>query len=201
MLRASLTSGNVLTEVFGRSLRDTRVVAPHQEIVSQYINSNSMNLLQKRDRVLEDSSLKESMEIARDWGRGLYSAVKEVQDTAFRSSLMNYVKEREHRIGSALRDLSIASSEASSRASSCGTGMRNIKKIRANGNFLPKPCKEMLMLEKQVDKVMARLCHLVSLGPSLDSAIKPKLSPVKPPWTMYQPSSRIRSRSAGVRYP
>jgi hypothetical protein len=187
LLRASLTSGNVLTEVFGKSLRDTPR-APHQETLS-------VNLLQKRDQVSEDGALKESMEIARDWGRGLYSALKEVQDTAFHSSLVNYVKQREYRIGSALRDLgSPASNETSSRPSSCGT--RNSKKTRASGDLMPKHIKEMLTLEKQVDKVMARLCHLISLGPSLDSATKPKPSPVKPPWTLYQPSSRIRPPSA-----
>jgi hypothetical protein len=126
---------------------------------------------------------------------GIYSALKEVQDTAFHSSLVNYVKQREYRIGSALRDLgSPASNETSSRPSSCGT--RNSKKTRASGDLMPKHIKEMLTLEKQVDKVMARLCHLISLGPSLDSATKPKPSPVKPPWTLYQPSSRIRPPSA-----
>lgn len=195
LLRASLTSGNVLSEVFGNSLRNSHVVAPHQEILSQH--NNSFTMLQKRDQVLDDSSLRESMEIARDWGRGLYSALKEVQDTAFHSSLVNYVKEREHRIGSALRDLSSsAPSETSSRPTSGGT-----KKSRANGDLMPKSCKEMLMLEKQVDKVMARLCHIISAEPSVESlsiATKPKPSPVKPPWTMYQPSSRIRPPSAGV---
>ncbi|KAG0619678.1 hypothetical protein M758_4G156600 [Ceratodon purpureus] len=198
MLRASLTSGNVLTEVFAKSLRNTPR-GPHQEIPSQHHNSNSTNLLQKKDQASEDFALRESMEIARDWGRGLYSALKEVQDTAFHSSLVHYVKEREHRIGSALRDLASAPSEISSRPSSFGTGTRNNKKIRGNGDLMPKPCKEMLMLEKQVDKVMARLCHLISSGPSLDSlsiATKPKPPPVKPPWTMYQPSSRIRPPSA-----
>lgn len=119
LLRASLTSRNVLTEVFGKSLRDTPR-APHQETLS-------MNLLQKRDQVSEDGALKESMEIARDWGRGLYSALKEVQDTAFHSSLVNYVKQREYRIGSALRDLGSPASKETDANRDC-SGEREMRK-------------------------------------------------------------------------
>lgn len=199
LLRASLTSGNVLNDVFGKSIRDGYVLtAPHQEVISQHKSKprESINFLQKRGQVLEDNPTKDATEIAHDWGRGLYSALREIQDTALHSSLVKYVKEREQRISSALRDLSFPEKSHSNRSSSNGTRPRHKKKSRANGSdFMPKPCKEMLMLEKQVDNVMARLCHLLSLGPSVDTpigAMKPKPPAVKPPWTMYEPSSRIR---------
>jgi len=105
LLRASLTSGNVLNDVFGKSIRDRYVVAaPYQEINSQRNCKprQPINPLQKRGQGFEDSPVKNSMEIARDWGRGLYSALVEIQDTALHSSLVKYVEEREQRISSAL---------------------------------------------------------------------------------------------------
>lgn len=201
LLRASLTSANVLSEVFGKSLRETFVVeSPHHEILSHYSSSGeAINSLEKKDHAPEDGPLKESIEIARDWGRGLYNALREVQETAFQSSLVDYVREREQRITSALRDLnSPASTETnhSSRGSAYGNGtLKQIRK-RAEGDYLmPAPYKEMLMLEKQVDKVMARLCHLTSTEPHvLDSSVgagRPKSASIKPPWMMFQ-NSRVR---------
>lgn len=205
LLRASLTSANVLSEVFAKSLRETFMVeSPHHGILSHYNSSGEpIKSLEKQDHAPEDGPLKESIEIARDWGRGLYNALREVQETAFHSSLVNYVREREHRISSALRDLnSPASTETShsSRSSSCGNGtLKQIRK-RADGDYLmPAPCKEMLMLEKQVDKVMARLCHLTSMEPpDLDAPVgagRPKsATTIKPPWTMFQ-NTRVRLSS------
>ena len=188
LLRASLTSANVLSEVFGKSLRET---SSHHE------PTNSL----EKDQTPENGPLKESIEIARDWGRGLYNALREVQETAFHSSLANYAKEREQRITSALRDLNSPTSTEtgshSSRSSSCGNGtLKQIRK-RADGDYLmPAPCKEMLMLEKQVDKVMVRLCHLTAMEPAEPDfpvgAGRPKsTSTIKPPWTMFQ-NCRVR---------
>jgi len=79
LLRASLTSGNVLNDVFGKSIRDRYMVAaPYQEINSQRNCKprQPINPLQKRGQGFEDSPVKNSMEIARDWGRGLYSGTQ-----------------------------------------------------------------------------------------------------------------------------
>lgn len=201
LLRASLTSVNVLNDVFSKPLREAFAVesGPHLQLLPH----EPINDSEKRDQAREpDVPLKESIEIARDWGRGLYNALREVQDAAFHSSLVNYVREREQRISSALRDLNTPAASSgtsvSSRSSSCGTGttLKRIRK-RADGQYvMPAPCKEMLMLEKQVDKVMARLCHLTSELCDVDppvGPVRPKsaAAAVKPPWTMLS-NSRVR---------
>ncbi|KAG0592388.1 hypothetical protein M758_1G242400 [Ceratodon purpureus] len=195
LLRASLTSANVLSEVFGNSLREAFVVESNHHYNRS--GGGSIKSLEK-DHAPEDGPLKESIEIARDWGRGLYNALREVQETAFHSSILNYVRDREQRITSALRDLNSPASTENSHSSRSSSGNGTLKQIRkmTDGDYLmPAPCKEMLMLEKQVDKVMARLCHLTSMDPpELDPSVgagRPKSATVKPPWTMFQ-NSRVR---------
>lgn len=204
LLRASLTSTNVLSDVFSKPLRETFEGGPHR----QDNEENDHILVEDRGEGDEPvvAPLKESIQIARDWGRGLYIALREVQDAAFHSSLLNYVRQREHRITSALRDLNTATTAVetttSSRSSSCGNGGGGRKSVRKRGDgeyVIPASCKEMLMLEKQVDKVMARLCHLTSEhGESLDpsSVARPKsaaaAAAVKPPWTLLSSSPRVR---------
>lgn len=127
------------------------------------------------------------------WGQGLHTALREIQDTAFHSgSLVNYEKEREHRISCVLRDLSYPASSVTSHSSrSSSTSVGTKQTIRSNGDHtMPGPCKEMLMLEKQVDKLMARVCHLTSL----DHPPKPRSAPptVKPPWITHHSTSRVR---------
>nr|PNR55552.1 hypothetical protein PHYPA_006449 [Physcomitrium patens] len=172
LLRASLTSVNVMSEVFGKSLGETCV-----------ITTNQVNLPSTPSQYKTFSSEEEKSE----------QAPQHNPDTAFHSgSLVNYEKEREHRISCVLRDLSYPASSVTSHSSrSSSTSVGTKQTIRSNGDHtMPGPCKEMLMLEKQVDKLMARVCHLTSL----DHPPKPRSAPptVKPPWITHHSTSRVR---------
>lgn len=194
LLRLSLTSGSVLSEVFGKALnnRDSYVLASLREMLSHTdsISSMSYELLKslERGKRFKEASLVDPHHRE----RRLYSALREI-DHAYQARLAGCVGEREVQISAALsgalRDVDFGSSTSSELNTSRSTTGASQQKEE---------------LEKQVDKVVDKLCHLaicagpppttVPVPPPNPKSKNPPFPQVKPPWstslTTYTPRCR-----------
>lgn len=197
-MRASLTSASVLSEVFGKvptNGADTYVLASLREMLSHTdsISSMSYELLKSLGRGTTFKEANSKDPHPRE--RRLYSALREI-DHAFQARLAGCVGERELQISSALsralRDEDFASSASSELTSSRYAGT-------------PQQQKE--ELEKQVDKVVDKLCQLAICAPPPANVVEPPVPPpnpkpqnppspyVKPPWGTSLTTHTPRCRS------
>lgn len=215
LLRASLISGNVLSDVFGKALQDMYVLAPLREILSKadsisYLSNELLTSLEKGKRL---KAAMNEMSYSRERERKLYSTMREI-DSAFQTSLIMYVEEREQKISSALREIDPCTNSTSctncdplGSQSLCffkldeGVKERDFQcdssaysRDRVDDHIEISPSKEMLMLERQIDKVMEKLSALGSYGLCLEPPLTPtKPKPtVKPPWTLLQTPTQSR---------
>lgn len=201
MLRASLTPGSVLNEVFGKRVnnRNLYVLAPLREILSHTdaISSMSYELLRsvERGKRLKEASLVEP----RHRERRICSALREI-DHAYQARLAVCIGDRELQISSALRgalrDLgSSTATTATCRSSRTRSDQKDGQKEEredqkiVDREVVTAPCK------KEGGKVAEKQNRLAICGPpsvhenSLNSSLPPcqkpdlKFPPGKPPWS------------------